>query len=151
MNPSCDIFYAGDCFKYVNRTYSWVDAEANCVTLGGHLASVNNEFENTVIRALDMSSKMWIGLRVDGQNISWSDNLPVSYAKWAVGYPDSLNANLTEQCVAYSINFSSSWYGRMCILLYKSVCRISLCEFVICYFIIANCGISKESSKSTSI
>ncbi|WP_411023090.1 lectin-like protein, partial [Salmonella sp. s51228] len=83
---------------------------------------MNNEYENTIIRTLDTTNEMWIGLRSTGQNISWSDGSLVSYTKWAAGQPDSLN----ELCATYSINFSSSWYARMCTLLYKSVCQITL-------------------------
>ena len=38
-----------ECFKFVNNYATFSDAEHSCISMGGHLAVINNSFVNTFI------------------------------------------------------------------------------------------------------
>jgi hypothetical protein len=51
------------CFLYVNSGLSWPNAENDCVSIGGHLASIHNAMEQALIEQLVASSTSvtWLG------------------------------------------------------------------------------------------
>merc|ERR1711907_489998 len=55
----------GQCFKAFSTPKSWRDAEAKCVSEGGHLAKImNRQQQSTVLSLLDHQPwgiKLWIG------------------------------------------------------------------------------------------
>merc|ERR1711994_407616 len=59
---------------------TWEEAEAECQSEGGHLASVTSEEVNEEIRRLAGYSPVWIGLaKMESGEWSWSDNSTYSY------------------------------------------------------------------------
>ncbi|XP_045919987.1 type-2 ice-structuring protein-like [Micropterus dolomieu] len=86
----------GRCFFYVARAMSWAVAERNCMSLGGHLASVHNIQEYRKIRAMISRAtrnhgETWIG-GSDGQQEGfwfWSDGSPFSFTPWCRGEPNN--------------------------------------------------------------
>ncbi|KAL0822201.1 hypothetical protein ABMA28_004331, partial [Loxostege sticticalis] len=74
---------------------AWRQAEAECVRLGGHLASVLNERQQQVMDQMlihtpgaGVDDVYWIGATdaVQEGEFRWSDGLPFSYAHWFPGW-----------------------------------------------------------------
>ncbi len=85
-------------------TSSWTDAEAEAISLGGHLATVRSSAENQwIIDTFTLSGsqnrRLWIGLNdaaIEGTFV-WTSGEPVSFTYWASGEPNSLgNEDYTE-------------------------------------------------------
>ncbi|XP_034020970.1 type-2 ice-structuring protein-like [Thalassophryne amazonica] len=57
---------SGRCFRYVPRTLSWTGAESNCMSMGGHLASVHSsdeylDIQNLIIKLIHQYNETWLG------------------------------------------------------------------------------------------
>ncbi|XP_037294856.1 uncharacterized protein LOC115449543 [Manduca sexta] len=74
---------------------AWRQAEAECVRLGGHLASVLNERQQHIMDQMllhapggGVDDVYWIGATdaVHEGEFRWSDGLPFSYAHWFPGW-----------------------------------------------------------------
>lgn len=82
-----------------NHTYfllsesTWQDSEATAISLGGHLATIDNAAEQSwVFSNFDgLNKNLWIGLfRPDlSSSFQWVSGAPVSYTNWLPGQPDS--------------------------------------------------------------
>lgn len=75
---------------------NWTDSEAVAETLGGQLATINNQAEedwiyNTFYDYDDQSRDLWIGLNDVAQpnQFVWTSGTPVTYTDWAPGEPDN--------------------------------------------------------------
>ena len=96
------------CYKYVNQNVAFFLAEQDCVSVGGHLASIENGLENALIAETASSqftsSDYWIGANLLlSSNWSWTDNTPFTYSNWAPGEPNSAN-----QCATVNIT-TNQW------------------------------------------
>lgn len=75
----------------------WASAEAAAVSLGGHLASIADEAENTWVR-LNMLSwdgrarTAWIGFtdQLNEGDFIWTSGDPVTYTNWNAGEPNDV-------------------------------------------------------------
>ena len=68
---------------------SWNDAEQECQSFGGNLASIPNEATNNFLNNLREKRFRWIGgydFNTGGE-WKWSDGSPWSYTNWNKGYP----------------------------------------------------------------
>ena len=76
---------------------SWADSEAEAVSLGGHLATINSAAENSFVfntfgptaDAVANRTSLWIGLNdvaIEGTFV-WSSGEPVTFTNWAGGQP----------------------------------------------------------------
>jgi hypothetical protein len=90
---------------YLLAPAPWTVAEAAAVALGGHLATINDEAENTMVRAwaspFTGNRSLWIGLvdtnpTVNATNylerrseFGWISGEPVTYHNWDDGQPDN--------------------------------------------------------------
>jgi lectin-like protein len=88
---------------YLLDTASWTDSEAEALTLGGHLVTINNAAENdwvfdTFVPLLptDVFATLWIGLNDAAQEgtFVWVSGEPVTFTNWSTNQPD--NARGTE-------------------------------------------------------
>ncbi len=70
---------------------SWQQAEASCVSKGGHLATILSDIENNMAyAALNNKPNVWIGLndiQKEGE-YRWTSGLPFAYSKYAWGQPN---------------------------------------------------------------
>uniref|UniRef100_A0A8R1DJT9 C-type lectin domain-containing protein n=1 Tax=Caenorhabditis japonica TaxID=281687 RepID=A0A8R1DJT9_CAEJA len=118
--PSCDqgwTYFAPTNFCYrVFHQAKWDDAEASCVILGGHLASVHSELENTFINNIASCGMKeghpeqlaWIGMHQVGQDWVWTDGTSSDYFNWAPKQPDHPGKEL---CVQTAPDLSyDKWY-----------------------------------------
>jgi len=79
---------------------NWSLAEATAVSLGGHLATVDDAAENTWIETSfgnwgGLSRTLWIGLNdvaLEGTFV-WADGTPVGYTNWNAGEPNNSTGN----------------------------------------------------------
>ncbi|KAK7933324.1 hypothetical protein WMY93_004220 [Mugilogobius chulae] len=92
--------FGSRCFKYIQETKTWIDAEKSCQTLGANLASIHSAEENDFI--LDMIQKetgartrTWIG----GSDAAkegiwlWTDGSVWDYTAWHSGEPNNVANN----------------------------------------------------------
>ncbi len=74
---------------------SWLASEAEGISLGGHLTTINNDAEQSWIFSTfgsfaSVDRSLWIGLNdtaIEGSFI-WADGAPVTFANWNLGEPD---------------------------------------------------------------
>lgn len=94
LNPSTGHYYQ------LLDTATWTASEAEAISLGGHLVTINNAAENdwvydTFEPMLPTSNGIypfiWIGLNDAAQegHFEWSSGQPVTYTNWQPGKPDN--------------------------------------------------------------
>uniref|UniRef100_A0A914WLA3 C-type lectin domain-containing protein n=1 Tax=Plectus sambesii TaxID=2011161 RepID=A0A914WLA3_9BILA len=120
-----------NCYKLVSSAKAWQDAENQCVSEGGHLASVHNAFENaalsTFASAANSNANTWIGLNNMNSptSFTWSDGSSTMYTNWANGQPMQPTA---MHCVQQGAKGSSSpalWMTASCSMAQQFVCSIN--------------------------
>lgn len=82
--------YNGHRYKLITEEKSWKDAEAYCVSLGGHLVTITSEEENSFIQSLINKSTM-IGLSDAAEEGAWSwvTGESLTYTNWAKNEPNN--------------------------------------------------------------
>ncbi|XP_067380203.1 ladderlectin-like isoform X2 [Channa argus] len=101
----------GACFKYVSTPMTWARAEKKCLTMGAHLASVENQHEYHEIQKMTAPygyKQTWVG-GSDAQENNiwfWTDGVKFIYTKWCRGEPNNFWGS--QHCL--SINYT----GRKC-------------------------------------
>ena len=82
---------------YLLSPGTWSKAEAEAVSLGGHLATVRNVAEDRWLSSTFGSSNgaLWIGLTDSRKTrqYTWVSGEPVSYRNWSGGQPDNRPAD----------------------------------------------------------
>ncbi|XP_030609868.1 type-2 ice-structuring protein-like [Archocentrus centrarchus] len=109
------------CFRYIPKRLSWARAERNCLSMGGHLASVRNHQEEHVIRELSGYRHAWIGgTDAPQENFwFWSDGTPFYYSNWCPGEP---NNTFLQHCLQINYRGAKCWDDLWCSSLLPSVC-----------------------------
>src|SRR3954451_11492659 len=79
---------------YLLSRNKWSNAEAEAISLGGHLATIRNATEDRWIYSTfaKHGGAIWIGL-TDHQKpfqFKWTSGEPVSYTNWGGGQPDNV-------------------------------------------------------------
>ncbi|KAE9548049.1 hypothetical protein FO519_008739 [Halicephalobus sp. NKZ332] len=90
------------CYK-LGFNANFDDAEASCVSSGGHLASIHSTQESIFVSELartglmeDDSNQPWIGLRSqDGASWAWTDSSKFDFQDWGTNQPASPS---TKKC-----------------------------------------------------
>ncbi|XP_028420386.1 ladderlectin-like [Perca flavescens] len=119
--------FRGRCFHYFPRAMTWSNAERNCQSLGGNLASVHNVQEYHEIQRLIMSTsyeykEAWLG-GSDAQEEGvwlWSDSSLFSYQNWCPGEPD--NWRSIQHCLQMNYGEGKCWDDVGCSSLRPFVC-----------------------------
>ncbi|XP_039677802.1 galactose-specific lectin nattectin-like [Perca fluviatilis] len=99
MSSSCPrgwTRYNGRCFLYFPTAMTWSNAERNCQSLGGNLASVHNvheyhEIQRLIVKTSYEHEAAWIG-GSDAQQKNiwlWSDSSRFIYVNWCRGEPNN--------------------------------------------------------------
>ncbi|XP_078105960.1 type-2 ice-structuring protein-like [Sander vitreus] len=115
------------CFLYVPRTLDWADAEKNCQSLKGNLASVHSveeyQFIQRMITQQTQGNPMaWVG----GTNCQkktlwfWSDGRPFSFTFWCAGEPNNQGGN--QGCLRMNYGEHNCWDDIQCSDQLASVC-----------------------------
>ena len=89
LNPANNHFYL------LLSQNTWTASEAEALTLGSHLATINNAAEDSWVFDTfstfgGVNRQLWIGLNDLAQagNFQWTSGEPVTYTHWAVGEPN---------------------------------------------------------------
>ncbi|XP_038587371.1 type-2 ice-structuring protein-like isoform X2 [Micropterus salmoides] len=115
------------CFLYVPRSTSWAVAERNCMSMGGHLASVHNIQEYHQIQTLISSATHYQGLTwiggSDGQQEYywfWSDGTSFDFSQWCPGEPNNYLGH--QNCAVVNHSDQKCWDDVWCDWQLPSVC-----------------------------
>lgn len=79
---------------------TWTASESEAISLGGHLATINDDAEHAFLLSRfgsfgNVQRLLWIGLNdsaVEGQFV-WVSGEPSTYTNWAPGEPNNVNGN----------------------------------------------------------
>ena len=90
----------GHGYRFFLHGRSWADAEAYAVSLGGHLATINDAAEQDWLVAT-FGTEYWIGLndRAVGGAWVWASGEPLSFTGWLPGEPTGYTG---EDCAMIS-------------------------------------------------
>ncbi|XP_015257805.1 PREDICTED: galactose-specific lectin nattectin-like [Cyprinodon variegatus] len=119
--------YNGNCYHYVSLPMNWASAEKNCMSMGGHLASVHNlreyhQIQNVIKMASYGSNSAWIG-GYNAQKTSlwfWSDGSEFHYTNWCPGEPNNVQGN--QHCLEMNYYAAKCWVDFQCCARRPSVC-----------------------------
>ena len=79
----------GTQLQLTSAAMTWTAAEAEAVSLGGHLVTIRNATENQSILNQFGTQTLWIGLsRGIGGQFAWSSGEPITYTNWFNGDPN---------------------------------------------------------------
>ncbi|WKY03844.1 hypothetical protein Q1695_005082 [Nippostrongylus brasiliensis] len=111
------------CYKFSSDKKYFYAAEDDCMSIGGHLVSIGNAFENTMLIETAVSNNIplpfFIGLNnVAGGDWVWTDNSNVTFLNWAAGQPDK-----KQNCVVSGVP-NGIWSSRSCSMTLSYVCAI---------------------------
>lgn len=85
--------YKGHYYAIIDKSMPWTEAERYCVSIGGHLVTINDNSEQTfIVNALGKAPKKntyWIGLTGESNHYSWVTGEPLDYRNWATGEPNN--------------------------------------------------------------
>ncbi len=87
--------YGGSHYYCSTSPDTWVNAQANCASLGGHLAIINDANENAFVASLLTTQTAYIGcsdFNNEG-NWTWNDGSTVTYSNWYPGQPNNQNGS----------------------------------------------------------
>ncbi|XP_054460803.1 type-2 ice-structuring protein-like [Anoplopoma fimbria] len=121
--PACPgnwIPYGDRCFYLETTKKSWAQAEKNCQSLGGNLASVHSEDEYIFIQSMT-TEPAWIG-GSDCQERGawfWIGGAPMDYTFWCPSQPDNTN---DQCCLQMNIGDGKCWDDQPCNKAQKSIC-----------------------------
>ena len=91
---------------------AFAEAEAFCVSLGGHLASIQSKEENTELLKMAEQQRVWVWLGGSDQEERgkwvWSDEIEWNFTDWAFGEP---NNESQSRCVH---TIGVHWYATSC-------------------------------------
>jgi Ca2+-binding RTX toxin-like protein len=86
------IFTYNGKFYFLSNAGSWTQAQAQAVTLGGNLVTVNDAAENQfLVNTFGGKEGLWIGLtdEVTEGTFKWANGEAVTYTNWAPGEPNN--------------------------------------------------------------
>merc|ERR1711892_819111 len=105
------------CYLHVTTKATWIEAEQDCSSLGGHLASSVSEVENTFIgENVIMFENVWIGGTDFTGSWAWSDQQPWDYENWKTGEPSD------GSCTYFNWQ-TYKWTAYDCTYKLKYVCK----------------------------
>ncbi|XP_043954892.1 type-2 ice-structuring protein-like [Gambusia affinis] len=117
----------GRCFKYVPRRLTWAEAEKNCISMGGNLASVHSSEEYHGIQWLIRCAthelrETWIGGSDAAEEGSWtwSDGTLMTFTNWCPGEPNNLRG--CQHCMQMNHSGKKCWDDNNCPSRQPSVC-----------------------------
>lgn len=94
--------YAGHSYLVAMKPTSWKEARKLAEALGGHLATISDENENTFVGKLarkNGAGNVWIGLSDEANEGSfiWVTGEPLAFTKWRSGEPNNNSAEQTPE------------------------------------------------------
>ena len=112
----------GSCYKVSSGKSNWTAAKSTCEAMGSKLAMVTSQAEQQALATLNLSHRVWIGLRRDPKNKSrwfWVDGSRATYTHWGDGEPNNGIGN--EDCT-YMFPPDGKWNDAPCSWTVHYVC-----------------------------
>ncbi len=124
----------GHCyFRVKTPSLTWANAQASCMVLSAHLATVTSTTEQNLVASLNDGTvaEAWMGAHdeaVEG-DWRWIDNVDFppspspnasSFQRWGSGEPNNLN---NEDCLLIKLTSSGNWDDRRCDQTLSSICE----------------------------
>ena len=100
-------------FQFFSTPKTWTNAQSDCESRGGDLASVRSSEENAEAYALTGGVSTWIGYNdkaVEGSWV-WTDGYTGDYSNWLSGEPGPPGTDY-EDCACYYYLFTEWGYGE---------------------------------------
>lgn len=121
----------GGCYMYFQTEQSWQQAENVCLSLGGHLASIGDGIENTLVFSIAPAAAalpdVWVGgTDVDTEGVwTWISGDPWSFTQWRESEPNNggLDGELEHCQIIEGDNPLEEWDDRPCANLYPYICE----------------------------
>ncbi len=108
----------GQCFVLFPGPKTRADAEIDCVTIGGHLATVKTAATNAIVASLiSATPSAFLGgtdTATEGAFV-WPDGTAVTYTNWRTGEPNNGNGGgYEEDCIVAQGLLAGVWDDRPC-------------------------------------
>ena len=126
FQPLCKETKTSATFTFFPGPASYKDARAQCQSLGGDLASIHSEAENSEAYAVARQDT-WIGMNdiaTEGNHV-WSDGSTVDYAGWAQTDPafQGKTFSRNNDCVGFVQGMGDIWFSSHCDRAFGFLCR----------------------------
>ena len=103
--------YNGHVYELYAGNYTWEEAKAKATQLGGHLVTISNNNENTVVKNLYISTRLngvWLGAtNYKKNNWEWITGESFNYTDWGVGEPN--NSSNNENVLGFYKSGNNQW------------------------------------------
>ena len=100
--------FNSSCFRFFSSRKTWVNAEDECLTVGGHLASVHSSQENMFLQSLASGDSFWLGGYHTGEgDWVWSDLSDFDY----LNDYDAISSGCLFQ---HQNSYSAGWSSTKC-------------------------------------
>ncbi|XP_077422540.1 uncharacterized protein LOC144052393 [Vanacampus margaritifer] len=112
----------GQCYFFSSNAVPWEQADVNCRTIGGHLASIWDKDEQSWLSSQTEKQNHWIGLTdtIKGGHWTWTDGSPFIFKGWFPGQPNNLGGN--EHCGLVEGSLAQ-WHDYPCSRKFKYICK----------------------------
>ncbi|KAK2890968.1 hypothetical protein QQF64_007116 [Cirrhinus molitorella] len=116
--------FGRNCFKFFSNPMPWMDAELQCLSYGGNLASVHSHNENAFIKLTISKKTLWIGGydAVSEGMWLWSDGTKMKFKLWRAKEPNNLGGK--ENCLTMNAGTPGKWNDEECTDKFPFVCSI---------------------------
>ena len=112
-----------NCYKLFDEKKTWSQAEAHCMGLGGHLASIQSPEEDKFVADLGFASDeefVFLGGSEVDKKWVWTDGTPFEYTNWLEGEPN----NSLENCIMLWKQKGDKWNDTICNREIKFICKM---------------------------
>ncbi|KAM9783928.1 uncharacterized protein ACBT44_021340 [Syngnathus typhle] len=125
--PAGWLEYNHHCYFFGKPT-TWLLAEDDCVSRGGHLTSVLDQRENRWLTNAMKNARSWIGLRreTSGNRWQWVDGTIYSFSYWNTGEPN--NVGRYEECTELMSGGNGRWNDLTCYDYRHYTCKMPFCS-----------------------
>ena len=108
----------GHFYLLTHKALNWDEAEAEAVSFGGHLASVNSQAEqdflvNNFLSGANQNRTLWIGLTDQATEgvFVWTSGEPLTFTDWSAGEPNNAGGAFEEDYGAMNWHFGHDGAG----------------------------------------
>jgi Ca2+-binding RTX toxin-like protein len=113
-------------FYLLSNAATWKEAQAQAVSLGGNLVTVNDATENQfLVNTFGGTEQLWIGLTdevVEGQ-FKWVNGEAVTYTNWLINQPDNFGGN--EDYVHLNGATAGQWNDNTSSIIFRGIIEIA--------------------------